>query len=157
MNFKNIPTSWWGIFILSFLSLQGARALEVKVLEPCSDKVLYQKKWTKSFDNVGIATVRSFDELKVPYVGNDFGIHSIHGTPVGDDALEIISRMEMRSYGWCYKVDDELPEVLPINFPLESEHKTITWYFGFARYLRGEWVSQCESVSKIKPQFICRH
>lgn len=132
-------------------------ALEFSVEEPCSGKTLY-KRTLNGFDtNVGQLTIQQLELWGVDYVGSELGIHSLQGTPYGQDALEIINRLEMRSYGWCFSVDGEIPEVLPPYFSLHDKpNAKVTWFFGFAYYNAGEWVSQCEKVSELKPSFICK-
>ena len=138
----------------SLISLSNL-ATTFEVEDPCSGKALYLKKSFGRFDNLGAMTVSILDESSLEYVGNELGIHKIGETPVGDDALEIINRLEMRSYGWCYSVDGNVPEVLPPQFKLTGKEKRIVWYFGYAYYRAGEWLSQCQKVSELQPAFIC--
>lgn len=77
------------------------------------------------------------------------------GTPIGEQALEIISRREMRSYGWCYAVDGIVPEAYPRDFSLDETHKRVEWFFGYAFYDSGEWLSQCERLYLNPHPFIC--
>lgn len=130
-------------------------AVDFEVLEPCTGKVKVSSKIEATYYNVGLATVGELGRLGVDFVGSELGVHSMYGTPVGEQALEIISRLEMRSYGWCYEVDGEVPEVLPFSFPMDKEMKKITWFFGYATYVAGEWKGQCDKVSELKPAFIC--
>ena len=148
--FLFLVTTW---ILFPFKSL----ALEFVVQEPCSGETLYQKTLSDFETNVGALTIQQLELWGVDYVGSDLGIHSLKGTPYGQDALEIINRLEMRSYGWCYSVDGDVPEVLPPYFSLaEKPNARVTWFFGFAYYNAGEWVSQCERVSELKPAFICK-
>jgi hypothetical protein len=76
-------------------------------------------------------------------------------TPTGEDALEILSRRQMRSYGWCYTVDGVAPEVYPSDFLIEETTGVIEWFFGYAFYDSGEWLSQCEPLHLSPYPFIC--
>lgn len=125
------------------------------VEDPCSGNYLTKIRLESEFENLGKATIFALDESGLEYVGNEIGIHKIGDTPVGDDALEIINRLEMRSYGWCYSVDGKIPEILPPAFELTGKEKNITWFFGYAYYRSGQWLSQCEKVSSLRPAFIC--
>lgn len=140
------------LFLLS-LSLHATTFI---VEDPCTGKELYKADYDESFSHVGLLTLKGLDDSRLEYVGNEIGIHSILNTPVGDDALEIINRLEMRSYGWCYDVDGVIPEVLPPAFRLSGKEKKVTWFFGYAYYRSGVWMSQCQKVSELRPAFICR-
>lgn len=142
------------ILFLTFISF-SSNALVFNVEDPCTGNFLTHQKLEANFENVGEATIYALDHSGLEYVGNEIGIHKIGDTPVGDDALEIINRLEMRSYGWCYSVDGKIPEVLPPSFNLSGKEKKITWFFGYAYYRSGLWLSQCEKVSLLKPAFIC--
>ncbi len=132
-----------------------AALLVLEFIGPCSSKPLFKQEIRESQATVGHTTVASLDKKKILYTGSAQGIQSVFGTPVGMDAMEVISDFEMRSYGWCYKVDGETPEVFPHDYPITAKTKRITWFYGFAHYLNGEWISQCEAAHKIKPDFLC--
>jgi hypothetical protein len=146
-------------YLILFLALglfpYKALALTFEVQDPCSGKVVYQKNLEGHHGNVGQLTLSQLEDWGIDFIGSELGIHTMLGTPVGDEALEIINRLEMRSYGWCYQVDGFIPEVLPPYFELNNSHKRVVWFFGFAHYKAGEWVSQCEKVSDTQPAFIC--
>ncbi|MCO5143869.1 MAG: hypothetical protein M9962_12330 [Oligoflexia bacterium] len=144
--------------ILLLLFSSSSHALTVTFHDPCEPrKVLGVKKWLKPYEqkSLGSITLESLDELKLDYIGAEKGIHTIQGTPVGEDALEIISREEMRAYGWCFHLDGKLLESYPDEVFLDKENKKIDWFFGFAHYIRGKWVSQCEPTSKTRTPFVC--
>lgn len=143
--------------LIATLFVLSSHATTFIVEDPCTGKALTKQSLNTPFENVGKATVFALNRSGLEYVGNEIGIHKIGDTPVGDDALEIINNLEMRSYGWCYSVDGEIPEVLPPSFSLTGKEKKIIWFFGFAYYRSGEWVSQCEKVSLTKPAYICAH
>lgn len=145
------------IFLFIALALIPYRTLAVtfEVAEPCSGNILRSQNLPNYRGDLGSLTLEQLELWGVDFIGNEIGIHTILGTPVGDEALEIINNLEMRSYGWCYEVDGKIPEVLPPYYEVTSSNKKVTWFFGFAYYKAGEWVSQCEKVSKVKPAFIC--
>ena len=89
-------------------------------------------------------------------MGTHEGLNSVFNTPVGMEALEVLSDTEMRAYGWCYSVNGVSPEVFPHQVPLNPEIKEITWTFGFAHYYRGEWITQCTPAYTIRPAFLCK-
>lgn len=131
-------------------------ALQFEIQDVCTGHSLYLEKVEGEYLEVGSLTTSLLDKLGVEYVGSDLGINTMLGTPTGDEALEIINRLEMRSYGWCYEVDGQVPEVLPPYYSLNKNSKKVTWFFGFAYYKAGNWLSQCEKVSDSRPAFICK-
>ncbi|MEM7647497.1 MAG: hypothetical protein AAF203_11345 [Pseudomonadota bacterium] len=126
---------------------------EVRVVDPCSQNLLFREPIGEIQGlDVGTLSVNVFDAYGVPYIGNNMGIHSIYETPTGEDALEILSKSEMRAYGWCYSVDGIEPEVLPNQYLIPDDESVVVWFFGFAHYQAGEWVSQCERLTPAKNQ-----
>jgi hypothetical protein len=94
-------------------------------------------------DNLGALSIKALDLLKIPYLGNERGIHTIFNTPVGDEAIEIISNQEMKAYGWCFTVNDVLEEVYPDEIDIYEDKVNVHWFYGYAHYLAGEWIGQC--------------
>lgn len=146
----------WLVFVLLILFVLPTRAALLTIEAPCSGIAVQRDVWDQDLPrSVGDLTVATLTRAGIAFIGNELGIHTMLGTPMGEEALEIITPMEMRSYGWCYSVDGEVPEVLPAYFEVNKSHKNIIWFFGFAHYKAGDWVSQCEKVSDSKPAFIC--
>lgn len=143
------------LFLIFALMPYRSLAVVFQVEEPCSGHIVRSQIVPNYRGDLGSLTIEQLELWGVDFIGNEVGIHTILGTPVGDEALEIINNLEMRSYGWCYAVDGKIPEVLPPYFEITANTKKVTWFFGFAHYKAGEWVSQCEKVSKVKPPFIC--
>ena len=92
----------------------------------------------------------------IPFVGSDSGISSIKGTVTGDAAVEVISDSEMRAYGWCFSIDGVEPDAMPDQVPVPGDGSEIRWYFGFAHYRDGAWVSYCTPTRQARPAYICR-
>ena len=89
-------------------------------------------------------------------MGSEEGLSSVFSTPVGKDAIEIISEDEMRAYGWCFSVDGIAPEVFPHEIRITPQTRSIVWHFGFARFYKGEWFTQCTPAYSVKPDFLCQ-
>jgi hypothetical protein len=57
-----------------------------------------------------------------------------------------------------------LPGILLIATPFlllgnSGNHENsdkVVWYFSYAHYLRGEWLSMCNPAWKLKPEFLCK-
>ena len=83
------------------------------------------------------------------YFFNGLGVESI--TPLGQAPLgffvEAQNEKELRAYGWCYSVDGITPDLLADEYRLQGTEEKITWYFGFATRILGNWETQCTPVS----------
>lgn len=106
-------------------------------------------------DNVGGITIKGLEEAGVPFVGNAEGISSIGDSPAGEKAMEIISSTHLRAYGWCYSINGVEPAEMPNKVSINSNDDIIHWYFGFAEYKDGQWITYCTPTHQAKPAFIC--
>ncbi len=143
------------IYCLSFLSLASSAAV-LKVLDPCTGEHLINENITKEYESVGVLTAEVLSSLVTDFSGSELGVNAMFGTPVGEEALEIISRRKMRAYGWCYSVNGVSPEVYPSDFLLNKyESQVVEWFYGYADYDSGTWKTQCEKLHLTKHPFIC--
>lgn len=138
------------------LSLESS-ALEIQFIGPCSEKPLYSTvvESTEAKD-VGNLSIEVLEKAQIPYQGTYKGIYQIQDSPVGLDAMEVISDHEMLSYGWCFEVDGEMPDVYPDEIALKGVRR-IRWIYGYAQYLNGEWVTQCKKSYLRRSPFICKN
>jgi hypothetical protein len=143
------------IFILLIFISMNLKAVEITFIGPCDEDFIMKQKVLETYSNVGELTVGTLKKFNIPFIGTSEGMSSIFGTPTGDSALEVVSDIEMRAYGWCYSVDGFAPELYPHQVPVYSHTKSIVWHYGFARYYKGQWVSQCTPAHTIKPKFLC--
>lgn len=131
-------------------------ALDFNVYGPCSDKpLLSEKVELKADSNAGAVTIDLLNKFDIPYLGTEMGMNSIFNTPVGLDAMEIISDAKMRSHGWCYSINGEGPSVYPNEVYVGNED-SITWYFCYISYDAGVWDSEYFPTYSIKPQQFCQ-
>lgn len=142
-------------FSLLFIITLSANAIEIEFIGPCDKKPLLKTQVGDGFDNVGALTIAVLEKFQAPHIGNEIGLHTAFNTPIGLEALEVISDEEMNSYGWCYEVDGFLPESFPVEYKITPDIKKISWFFGHARYFRGEWTDQCLKTFKTPPAFLC--
>ena len=143
------------IFILLFIASMNLKAVEITFIGPCDEDFIMKKNVSEAYRNVGELTIGTLKKFNIPFIGTPEGISSIFETPIGDRALEVVSDIEMRAYGWCYSVDGFSPELYPHQVPVYSHTKSIVWHYGFARYYKGQWVTQCTPAHTIKPKFLC--
>lgn len=130
--------------ILTLLIASTASAQTLTIIKPCSNQVAYSK--TIDLDkeiSVGEFTVKNLLEDQVIFQGTERGINSIYNTPVSLDAMEVISDTEMFAYGWCYKVNGFEPNLYPHEFTIKQNDQVV-WWFGYAHYKDGNWITQCD-------------
>jgi hypothetical protein len=135
--------------------LEALMTLAFEIVGPCEKKPLFSSQEQSKVNSLGLLTIDVLEKNNIPYQGSEKGLNSIYQTPVGLAAIEVISDQEMRSFGWCFEIDGVTPEVYPDEVALKDVKK-VTWFFGFAHFKNGQWVSQCEKAWKVKPKFLCR-
>lgn len=143
------------IILLALVST-SAFAHTIEFIGPCSEKPLYSQEIAPKFETVGDLTLYVLDKNNIPYIGNEQGLNSVFNTPMGDEALEIISDTEMRAYGWCFFIDGKMTTEYADKVYLKTTIKKLQWVFGYAHFVKNEWVSMCEKTYKIKPKFLCK-
>jgi hypothetical protein len=106
------------------------------------------------FETVGDFTIYLLQKNRIPHLGNERAINSIFHTPVGMDALEVVSDTQMRAYGWCYKVNGEVFEKFAEEVYL-NDSDDIEWFFAYAWYDKG-WVSMCNPAYAVPGRPMCK-
>jgi len=133
-----------------------AKAVALMVQSLCSDRLILSSNIpVNANDNVGIITIKALDLSSLAYIGSVEGITSIDNSPTGNNAVEVISPTQMRAYGWCYSVNDIQPDAMPNEVKIISNNDIVHWYFGYAEYSDGEWISYCTPTHLTRPDFIC--
>lgn len=130
-------------------------AVTYDVIGPCSNKAVYSGTFkTDITESVGKISMDIFDANNIPYVGTENGMNTIINTPVGDEALEILSDTKMRAYGWCFSINGVIPDVLSSQAYVTKQNDYISWFYAYSTYDRGVWTDYCVPSYKIKsPQF----
>ena len=137
-----------GLLIFGFVfagPLSQAQSVRVVVKNPFSNVTAVETTLAlQPLDSAGTVSLRAFQMWqslgKLKYIGDAHGITSVDN--VKSD-LFIVSDREMKAYGWCFKVDDQVPSVYADEFVLERSHQLIEWYYGYAHYLNGQWIGMC--------------
>lgn len=131
------------LFFLSSLSL-NAYSQNITFKHPCTDEVMANRQYTEgSESSLGSLSIKLLSDNQIAYQGNSTGINQILNTPIGLEALDVLSDNEMLAWGWCFSVDGIIPEVLADQVYLDV-YSEVIWFFGYAHYLDGQWVSQCQ-------------
>ena len=143
------------ILIMSICFITSVYGANLSVIGPCDKTPVYSEELSVELgDNVGTFSIRFFDQFNIDYVGSERGMNSILNTPTGLDAMEVVSDNEMMAYGWCYSINGTSPEVYPDEVEIKEEDQVI-WWFGYAHYLDGQWVTQCSPSYERRSDFIC--
>lgn len=119
-------------------------AVEFEVVGPCDPKprlevyVDVQNEIT-----LGDLTIKVLDSHQLPYKGDRSGIAQIENSPIGRDAVEIISPTQYRAYGWCFHVDGFEPAEMPDQIKVTKSTTKIKWFYASSLYENGEWKDYC--------------
>ncbi len=133
-----------------------AAGVSFQVQSLCSEAFTVESDHNASTnDTVGSITVKAHDESGVPYKGGAEGIASIGDSPSGDKAMEVISSTHMRAYGWCFSINGVEPAAMPDKVSITSNDDVIHWYYGFAEYKDGAWITYCTPTHQARPTYIC--
>ena len=128
----------------------------IEFVGPCSEQPLISKSFdiSQGQDSVGEITLQTLFKNNIPFTGSSQGFSSILDTPTGMGAIEVISDTEMMAYGWCYKVNDFEPAEFPDQVFVRQDDR-IQWWFGYAHYKAGKWITQCTPSYLRRSQQFC--
>ncbi len=134
----------------------AASAATLKIEDPCGGKPWLNVVVPHDEGlSAGAVTVSELEKNKIIFEGSEYGIVSIKNTVTSTEAMEILGPNEMRAYGWCYSFNGVEPNVYASDIQVDTPNDAIVWYFGFAHYKNGEWISMCEPTRLNKPAYIC--
>ena len=145
------------ISIISLLVTLSAFPVTVEIKNLCEDSSYFSQDLERFTNTSSVhLSVYTFNQEKIPFIGNENGITGLLGTPQGLDAYEVIADDHMRVYGWCYSVDGSRPSVLASEYPIEpnSDFK-LTWFYAYAELIGDKWISYCTPVFMNPNSFVC--
>lgn len=149
--------SLYSLLVIALASMfsSSAHAVYFNVIGPCSERPVHSGSFkTDLDDSVGKISMDIFDFNKIPYAGTEHGMNSIINSPVGLDAMEVISDSKMRAYGWCFSINGVIPDVLASEVHFSKQNDVLTWFYAYSTYDQGVWTDYCVPSYKIKsPQF----
>lgn len=142
--------------LIAFVSLK-THAVTWKVYGPCDENPAFQGEVAGDMTrSVGATSIEIFDNNKVPYIGAAEGFNSILHTPVGLESLELVSKTEMRAYGWCYSVNGNVPTEMPHEVFFKSPSDVLIWFYAYNTYRNGEWMDDyCSPAYWVKAKQFC--
>jgi hypothetical protein len=128
-----------------------ASAFEFTITDICENKLVLNENIEILNDvSAGDLTLYMFKQYEIPYIGNIDSISSIFNTKTGLDSYEVI-------FGWCYEIDGVQPDVFMSQVTIDpTVHKKMNWFYGYAHYKEGEWLTYCTPVYEDKNEFICK-
>lgn len=146
------------ILSLALLALMNkpSFAATFEIYGPCSDRPLFSQEINLAkFQTIGDVTVYLLEKNRIPYKGNEKGINQIFNSPLGLDAIEVLSDTKMNSYGWCYTVDDEISMNYADEFYTNSSIKKVKWFYAYSELVKDQWISMCKPSHLRKPEQFC--
>lgn len=145
------------ITTIALLTSLPSFCVTFKIIGPCSEKPLAESKLkiNDSMVNLGKLTIDYLIEKNIPYSGDEQAISSINNSPTGDQAIEILSDIELRAYGWCYTINNLLPEKTPNDILINNNNDIIIWFYAFSSYIKGEWKNYCTPAYTIQNSKFC--
>ena len=140
-------------FAFVILFFPPASSVEWSLKAPCSDDVHYYGDVSApSGSTAGDITITALTQSGIEFIGNKYGMNSILGTPTGNDAIVIVSKTEMRAYGWCYAVNGIVSDTLRPNQVEVSDSDHVSWFYAYAWYDK-EWKEMCVPAHLNPPKF----
>lgn len=132
-------------------------AVSWKVYGPCSKRPVHAGTTIlkDAKISVGAFSLQVFDSHGIPYIGSELGFNSIIGTPTDRGSIEIVSKDEIRAYGWCYSVDGKFPERMPHEVFFDHPEAELVWFYAYSTIKNNQWQGDyCSPAYNIKaPQF----
>ena len=149
---------WITLIVLMFSSLSSAFAGTFTVEVPCQHREAYSEEFDKEkFETAGDLTIHMLNKSRIPYQGTERGINQIFDTPLGLDALEVVSDEVMYAYGWCFTLNGKITENYASDIYLDDyKNANITWFYGISKFDKDKWVSMCQKATLRKDSPVCQ-
>ncbi len=131
--------------ILIFLAVFtfSLHASQIKLNAPCNNDTLYQGDYFYLLPpSLGEFAVHFFSDNEIPFQGSEMGFNSILETPIGLDALVVIDDQTMLAFGWCFKHNGKIKELMANEIEVLRGDK-VEWFYGHARMENNTWTQQC--------------
>lgn len=134
-------------------------AVEMSVVGPCEPTpqlVVNVDLDENQSITLGDLTVTVLNENRIPFKGDRSGIAQIKDSPIGQDAIEIISSTQMRAYGWCVHIDQNEPAQMPNEVLINAKVRKIIWFYAYSLYDNGAWKDYCTPSWKLHSLSYCQ-
>ncbi len=135
----------------------SVHAVYFDVIGACSKKPQHAGTFiTDISESVGKISVDIFEAHNIPFVGSEEGMAMIANSPMGLDAMEVLSDTKMRAYGWCFSINGVIPDVLASKSYLTSQNDYISWFYAYSTYDSGIWLDYCVPSYNLKAKQFCK-
>lgn len=132
-------------------------AVEFEVVGPCDPKPRLDVSVNiKNEITLGDLTIELLNTNGIPYKGDAAGIAQIDDSPIGRDAIEVLSPTQYRAYGWCVHVDNFEPGEMPDKVQITPLTEKISWFYAYSLYDSGEWKDYCIPSWKVRSLNYCK-
>lgn len=146
------------LFLFSILTSTISSATEFVIRDHCDGSVVLKTRVYADGETIGDLSERILNRFNIRHEIEDGSIKSINNSPKGNQAIDFFSSTHMRTYGWCYSVDGVVYlKTLAREFQLTGQENNVTWYFGYADYKDGKWISMCAFNRGFKNPTTCRN
>lgn len=143
--------------LASIMLSTSLSAVTFDVIGACSNTPLYEGRFrTDIGENVGTLSMEFFEDQSIPYTGGVNGFSSINHSPMGLDAIEVLSTTKMRAYGWCFSINGVVPNTIASETYLTKQNDYISWFYAYSTYDQGVWTDYCVPSYKIKASQFCK-
>ncbi len=146
------------VLALFFLISAQTQALTWEIIGACSKTPVISGEYSieNMHNTVGETTLAIFTQNNIPFQGNRDGMNTINNSPVGLDAMEVLSDERMRAHGWCFMVNGEIPDSYASQVNFESNDDHLTWYYCYATLIRNDWTSFYNATYEVRPNQFCK-
>lgn len=133
------------VFALTTSNVPNARAMSLEIIGK-NARSIYRTTLVGDYHTTSVAqfTLNALAEAEaqkqLTYEASELGIQKVNG--VGSEE-ELISDTQMKALGWCYSINGVVPEKFANQVYFTSGTDRVVWFYAYAFYDSGEWVSQC--------------
>lgn len=123
---------------------KNERQIQLEILGKKGQVILSKKVTINEADKLMQITTKAMDESNVRYktevLCGELGLSEVENLKT--EELKT-GKNSLKSYGWCYFVDDQLFEIVPEKFDMQKLKHKLTWAYSYSEKRKNEWVGQC--------------
>ena len=134
------------VILLSLLSCASAHAQEISFrILGVREEILFERSVVLEKETLGRVTNKILEQAVIArqlneYKGTDSGVLGINGL---GSALELLSDTQMNAYGWCYRIDGKVLDLLADQYMLTGQETRIEWFYAYAYFEKDQWKTMC--------------
>lgn len=128
------------IVVFCAVSSQTSLALTFEIHARNQDVTTIDLPPPAANSTVGVVSVNTFRDHKIPFEGSTAGISSIYGQ---GSELEVIDNKRLKAWGWCFALDSVISDQMPDHVNIPENTKILKWFYAYALYDSGTWTGYC--------------